>query len=127
MMVNKLVSMKLENGNSSDPEMDEFVSTLKSQVEIFVNRMKSNSSRYVVICDDFIYYLQCCYYILFRGRSIANDSSVQTLFMNLTAMHSRLLRYIQQQDDNRVHYEGLQVVINFVIDIEDVYFVLLYL
>lgn len=73
--------------NMTDPEMDEFVHTLKSQVEIFVNRMKSNSS---------------------RGRSIANDSSVQTLFMNITAMHSRLLRYIQQQDDARLHYEGLQ-------------------
>lgn len=42
----------------------------RSQVEIFVNRMKSNSS---------------------RGRSIANDSSVQTLFLNITAMHSRFV------------------------------------
>nr|CAD7198515.1 unnamed protein product [Timema douglasi] len=75
-----------ENGES-DGEIEEFVAALKGQVEIFVNRMKSNSS---------------------RGRCIANDSSVQTLFMNITAMHSRLLRYIQQQDDNRVYYEGLQ-------------------
>nr|CAD7261217.1 unnamed protein product [Timema shepardi] len=77
---------KQENGES-DGEIEEFVAALKGQVEIFVNRMKSNSS---------------------RGRCIANDSSVQTLFMNITAMHSRLLRYIQQQDDNRVYYEGLQ-------------------
>ncbi|KDR10856.1 hepatocyte growth factor-regulated tyrosine kinase substrate isoform X2 [Zootermopsis nevadensis] len=75
-----------ENGET-DTEMEEFVTTLKTQVEIFVNRMKSNSS---------------------RGRSIANDSSVQTLFMNITAMHSRLLKHIQQQDDSRVYYEGLQ-------------------
>ncbi|XP_052128378.1 hepatocyte growth factor-regulated tyrosine kinase substrate isoform X8 [Frankliniella occidentalis] len=82
------VSLKLQqNGVTEDIEIDDFVSTLRGQVEIFVNRMKSNSS---------------------RGRSIANDSSVQTLFMNITAMHSRLLRYIQQQDDSRVHYEGLQ-------------------
>lgn len=80
-------SVKHQVNGVSDPEMDEFVQTLKSQVEIFVNRMKSNSS---------------------RGRSIANDSSVQTLFMNITAMHSRLLRYIQQQDDSRLYYEGLQ-------------------
>nr|CAD7598301.1 unnamed protein product [Timema genevievae] len=77
---------KQENGES-DSEIEEFVAALKGQVEIFVNRMKSNSS---------------------RGRCIANDSSVQTLFMNITAMHSRLLRYIQQQDDSRVYYEGLQ-------------------
>ncbi|PNF23218.1 hypothetical protein B7P43_G02735, partial [Cryptotermes secundus] len=75
-----------ENGET-DTEMEEFVATLKMQVEIFVNRMKSNSS---------------------RGRSIANDSSVQTLFMNITAMHSRLLKHIQQQDDSRVYYEELQ-------------------
>nr|CAD7397487.1 unnamed protein product [Timema cristinae] len=81
-----LLQQKQENGES-DSEIEEFVAALKGQVEIFVNRMKSNSS---------------------RGRCIANDSSVQTLFMNITAMHSRLLRYIQQQDDNRVYYEGLQ-------------------
>jgi len=75
-----------ENGET-DAEMEEFVATLKMQVEIFVNRMKSNSS---------------------RGRSIANDTSVQTLFMTITAMHSRLLKHIQQQDDSRVYYEGLQ-------------------
>lgn len=44
------------------------------------------------------------------GRSIANDTAVQTLFMNITAMHSRLLRYIQQQDDKRVYLESLQVM-----------------
>ncbi|KAI5699019.1 hypothetical protein M8J75_015296 [Diaphorina citri] len=72
---------------ASDTELDDFIRALKSQVEIFVNRMKSNSS---------------------RGRSIANDSSVQTLFVNITTMHSRLLKYIQQKDDKRVYYEGLQ-------------------
>ena len=68
-----------ENGET-DTEMEEFVATLKMQVEILVNRMKSNSS---------------------RGRSITNDTSVQTLFMNITALHSRLLKHIQQQDDSR--------------------------
>jgi len=74
-------------GGAIDPELDEFVTTLKTQVEIFVNRMKSNSS---------------------RGRSITNDSSVQTLFMNTMAMHSKLLKHIQDQEDKRVYYEGLQ-------------------
>ena len=71
----------------SAEELDEFVTTLRTQVEIFVNRMKSNSS---------------------RGRSIANDSSVQTLFMNAMSMHSQLLKHIQEQEDKRVYYEGLQ-------------------
>nr|CAG4643178.1 EOG090X05AE [Ilyocryptus agilis] len=76
---------KYQNGETD--EVDEFCSTLNSSLDIFVNRMKSNSS---------------------RGRSIANDSSVQTLFLNITAMHTRLLQYIQQQENARVYYEGLQ-------------------
>lgn len=83
----KVTTSKTAEEESEDKELEEFVSSLKFQLEIFVNRMKSNSS---------------------RGRSIANDSSVQTLFMNITAMHSRLLRYIQLQDDKRVYYESLQ-------------------
>lgn len=86
---------KSQDDEAEDKEIDEFVESLKSQVEIFVNRMKSNSS---------------------RGRSIANDTSVQTLFMNITAMHSKLLRYIQQQDDKRVYLESLQDKINQVRD-----------
>uniref|UniRef100_A0A1E1WHB5 Hepatocyte growth factor-regulated tyrosine kinase substrate n=3 Tax=Pectinophora gossypiella TaxID=13191 RepID=A0A1E1WHB5_PECGO len=86
---------KCQDDDAEDKEIDEFVDTLKSQIEIFVNRMKSNSS---------------------RGRSIANDTSVQTLFMNITAMHSRLLRYIQQQDDKRVYLESLQDKVNQVRD-----------
>lgn len=70
-----------------DSELNDFIHALKSQVEIFVNRMKSNSS---------------------RGRHVANDSSVQTLFVNITQLHSRLLVYIQDKDDKRVYYEGLQ-------------------
>ncbi|XP_033215310.1 hepatocyte growth factor-regulated tyrosine kinase substrate isoform X2 [Belonocnema kinseyi] len=85
-MPQKIITTKQQNGEI-DTEMEMFVNALQSQVEIFVNRMKSNSS---------------------RGRSIANDSSVQTWFMNITAMHSKLLRYIQEQDDKRVYYEGLQ-------------------
>lgn len=69
-----------ENGVESESEIEEFVSTLRGHVEIFVNRMKSNSS---------------------RGRSISNDTSVQTLFLNITAMHSKLLKHIQEQDDLR--------------------------
>lgn len=60
---------------------------MRAQVDIFVNRMKSNSS---------------------RGRSISNDSSVQTLFMNLTSLHSQQLSYIKEMDDKRMWYEQLQ-------------------
>lgn len=68
-MPQKIITVKQQQQNGEvDPEMKNFVDNLRSQVEIFVNRMKSDSS---------------------RGRSIANDSSVQTLFMNITALHSR--------------------------------------
>lgn len=84
---NNVVNQLPTQNGVEETEMEEFVTALRLQVEIFVNRMKSNSS---------------------RGRSIANDSSVQTLFLNITAMHSKLLKYIQQQDDSRVYFEGLQ-------------------
>ena len=60
--------------------MTDFLANLRTTVEIFVNRMKSNSS---------------------RGRPIANDTHVQSLFMNITNMHSQLLKYIQEQEDLR--------------------------
>lgn len=68
-------------------QIDEFANNMRTQVEIFVNRMKSNSS---------------------RGRSISNDSSVQTLFMTLTSLHSNQLSYIKEMDDKRMWYEQLQ-------------------
>uniref|UniRef100_A0A1L8DMP8 Hepatocyte growth factor-regulated tyrosine kinase substrate n=1 Tax=Nyssomyia neivai TaxID=330878 RepID=A0A1L8DMP8_9DIPT len=80
-------SVTLVKTTPEDTEIDDFSNTMKTQVEIFVNRMKSNSS---------------------RGRSISNDSSVQTLFMNLTSFHSKLLGYIKVMDDKRMWYEQLQ-------------------
>jgi len=68
----------LAGGSAEDRE--QFLAALRSSIEIFVNRMRSNSQ---------------------RGRSIANDSSVQTLFMTLTAMHPQLLQYIHEQEDQR--------------------------
>ncbi|CAH1179894.1 unnamed protein product [Phaedon cochleariae] len=76
-----------ENGVMGENDLEEFMRTLKGNVETFVNRMKSNSS---------------------RGRSIVNDTNVQSLFMNITAMHSRLLHHIQEHDDQRLHFERLQ-------------------
>lgn len=87
------VTENYQNGETE--EIDEFVATLRTQLEIFVNRMKSNQS---------------------RGRPIANDTAVQTLFMNITAMHAQLLKYIHEQDDKRVNFERLQDKISQVRD-----------
>ncbi|XP_058819184.1 hepatocyte growth factor-regulated tyrosine kinase substrate isoform X2 [Topomyia yanbarensis] len=83
-IINNLLLTKV---GGDDAEINEFAHMMKTQVEIFVNRMKSNSS---------------------RGRSISTDSSVQTLFMNLTSLHSRLLTHIKDMDDKRMWYEHLQ-------------------
>ncbi|XP_062545837.1 hepatocyte growth factor-regulated tyrosine kinase substrate isoform X2 [Armigeres subalbatus] len=72
---------------AEDVEIDDFARSMKTQVEIFVNRMKSNSS---------------------RGRSFSTDSSVQTLFMNMTSLHARLLTFLKDMDDKRMWYEQLQ-------------------
>ncbi|CAG7726980.1 unnamed protein product [Allacma fusca] len=79
-----------ENKEKVEPpaeEVDSFVDSLRAQIETFVARMKSNSS---------------------RGRLIANDTAVQSLFMNITALHSQLLNFIQTQDNARTYFEGLQ-------------------
>lgn len=44
----KPAASKVDDDDAEDKEIEEFCSSLKSQVEIFVNRMKSNSSRYGV-------------------------------------------------------------------------------
>lgn len=87
--------MVLKPSSLEDQTIDNFVDTLRSQIEMFVNRMKSNSS---------------------RGRPIANDTSVQSLFMSITHMHSQLLGYIQTQDNARGTYELLQDKLNQVRD-----------
>ncbi|XP_017075795.2 hepatocyte growth factor-regulated tyrosine kinase substrate [Drosophila eugracilis] len=79
--------MTLQAKSADEVQIDEFAANMRTQVEIFVNRMKSNSS---------------------RGRSISNDSSVQTLFMTLTSLHSQQLSYIKEMDDKRMWYEQLQ-------------------
>uniref|UniRef100_A0A8W7Q0H5 Hepatocyte growth factor-regulated tyrosine kinase substrate n=1 Tax=Anopheles coluzzii TaxID=1518534 RepID=A0A8W7Q0H5_ANOCL len=80
-------SLLMTKSAPEDAEIDEFSNMMKTQVEIFVNRMKSNSS---------------------RGRSISCDSAVQTLFMNVTSLHGRLLTFIKDMDDKRMWYEQLQ-------------------
>lgn len=80
-------SISLQTKSADEIQIEDFASNMRTQVEIFVNRMKSNSS---------------------RGRSISNDSSVQTLFMTLTSLHSQQLSYIKEMDDKRMWYEQLQ-------------------
>lgn len=68
-----------QNG-ADEGDQEQFLRALQSSLEIFVNRMKSNSQ---------------------RGRSIANDSSVQSLFNVISNMHPQLMKYTQEQEDMR--------------------------
>ncbi|KAG5451393.1 Hepatocyte growth factor-regulated tyrosine kinase substrate [Clonorchis sinensis] len=69
------------------PKQEEFLNALRASVEFFVNRMQSNSQ---------------------RGRSIANDTTVQALFLTLHEMHPQLLQYKQAMEERRAYFEGLQ-------------------
>lgn len=68
-------------------EIDEFVEEVKKILELYINRMKSDS---------------------IRGRSITNDTAVQSLFLQLQHLHPKLLSYIKYQEDARAYYENLQ-------------------
>lgn len=67
----------------TDEAKEQFMGALSSSIDVFVNRMSSNSA---------------------RGRSIINDSAVQTLFATLQNMHPQLLNYIQSQEDKRCKF-----------------------
>lgn len=82
----KVVIEAYQNGEHEEDE-EQFLKALQSSLEIFVNRMRSNSQ---------------------RGRSIATDSSVQSLFNVISNMHPQLMKYIGKQEDLRGNYEALQ-------------------
>ncbi|XP_045425657.1 hepatocyte growth factor-regulated tyrosine kinase substrate isoform X2 [Lemur catta] len=75
-----------QNGESEESH-EQFLKALQNAVTTFVNRMKSNHM---------------------RGRSITNDSAVLSLFQSINGMHPQLLELLNQLDERRLHYEGLQ-------------------
>uniref|UniRef100_A0A8C7ESN2 Hepatocyte growth factor-regulated tyrosine kinase substrate n=1 Tax=Neovison vison TaxID=452646 RepID=A0A8C7ESN2_NEOVI len=75
-----------QNGESEESHA-QFLKALQNAVTTFVNRMKSNHV---------------------RGRSITNDSAVLSLFQSINGMHPRLLELLNQLDERRLYYEGLQ-------------------
>lgn len=74
------------NGESEESH-EQFLKALQNAVTTFVNRMKSNHM---------------------RGRSITNDSAVLSLFQSINGMHPQLLELLNQLDERRLYYEGLQ-------------------
>ncbi|TEA30671.1 hypothetical protein DBR06_SOUSAS4110124, partial [Sousa chinensis] len=79
-------SEQYQNGESEESHA-QFLKALQNAVTTFVNRMKSNHV---------------------RGRSITNDSAVLSLFQSINGMHPQLLELLNQLDERRLYYEGLQ-------------------
>ncbi|XP_074176419.1 hepatocyte growth factor-regulated tyrosine kinase substrate isoform X4 [Rhinolophus sinicus] len=79
-------SEQCQNGESEESHA-QFLKALQNAVSTFVNRMKSNHV---------------------RGRSITNDSAVLSLFQSINSMHPQLLELLNQLDERRLYYEGLQ-------------------
>jgi len=81
---NNEISPAINNEQPDDSEeMEMFITSVKSQLEIFVNRIKSNLS---------------------RGRTVINGGSLETFYSKITPMHQKLLQYIQLQDEKRCKY-----------------------
>ncbi|XP_062976227.1 hepatocyte growth factor-regulated tyrosine kinase substrate isoform X3 [Elgaria multicarinata webbii] len=81
-----VVEQQYQNGET-DESHEQFLKALQNAVTTFVNRMKSNH---------------------LRGRSITNDSAVLSLFQSINSMHPQLLELLNQLDERRLYYEGLQ-------------------
>ncbi|XP_055448201.1 hepatocyte growth factor-regulated tyrosine kinase substrate isoform X2 [Psammomys obesus] len=75
-----------QNGESEESH-EQFLKALQNAVTTFVNRMKSNHM---------------------RGRSITNDSAVLSLFQSINSTHPQLLELLNQLEERRLYYEGLQ-------------------
>lgn len=83
----KINSVDSDTKPDENSDLDPFLITLRKSLNMFINRMNSNKN---------------------RGRPIANDSSVQSLFLSITNQHSELIKHMQEEDDRRLYYEGLQ-------------------
>ncbi|VDL98569.1 unnamed protein product [Schistocephalus solidus] len=66
-------------------KQEEFLKALRKSLDVFVNRMRINSQ---------------------RGRSIANDSTIQTLFHTLHVMHPQLLQYASGLEQRRGEFSA---------------------
>uniref|UniRef100_A0A672P2J6 Hepatocyte growth factor-regulated tyrosine kinase substrate n=1 Tax=Sinocyclocheilus grahami TaxID=75366 RepID=A0A672P2J6_SINGR len=84
--VESLAPQQYQNGESEENH-EQFLKALQNAVITFLNRMKSNHM---------------------RGRSITNDSAVLSLFQSINNMHPQLLEILNQLDEKRLYYEGLQ-------------------
>uniref|UniRef100_A0A8C4GG92 Hepatocyte growth factor-regulated tyrosine kinase substrate n=1 Tax=Dicentrarchus labrax TaxID=13489 RepID=A0A8C4GG92_DICLA len=80
------LQQQYQNGESEENH-EQFLKALQNSVTTFLNRMKSNHM---------------------RGRSITNDSAVLSLFQSINNMHPQLLDILNQLDEKRLYYEGLQ-------------------
>ncbi|XP_035254471.1 hepatocyte growth factor-regulated tyrosine kinase substrate-like isoform X2 [Anguilla anguilla] len=81
-----VVEQQYQNGESEENH-EQFLKALQNVVTTFLNRVKSNHM---------------------RGRSITNDSAVLSLFQSINNMHPQLLDLLNQLDEKRLYYEGLQ-------------------
>ncbi|XP_047663804.1 hepatocyte growth factor-regulated tyrosine kinase substrate isoform X2 [Tachysurus fulvidraco] len=81
-----IVEQQYQNGESEENH-EQFLKALQNSVTTFLNRVKSNHM---------------------RGRSITNDSAVLSLFQSINNMHPQLLELLNQLDEKRLYYEGLQ-------------------
>ena len=76
-----------ENVLYTSDEDQKLLTNLRTSIEIFMNRMRSNQ---------------------IRGRSISNDSAVQTLFQTINSMHPQVLQMLNHLEESRLMQEALQ-------------------
>jgi growth factor-regulated tyrosine kinase substrate len=76
-----------EHNEETNQQMNMYIDEVKKFMDIFITRMKSDQ---------------------LRGRTITNDTAVQSLFLQLQQLHPKLLAFIKFQEDARAYYESLQ-------------------
>ena len=67
-------------------EREKFVKNVSASLDIFLNRMRADQV---------------------RGKPIAMDMTVQTLFKQVSELHPTLLNYMHDAEERRTHWEHL--------------------
>uniref|UniRef100_A0A7E4V318 Hepatocyte growth factor-regulated tyrosine kinase substrate n=1 Tax=Panagrellus redivivus TaxID=6233 RepID=A0A7E4V318_PANRE len=86
-LASRFAALKMDNEDAEVDQTKRFCDMVKERVDTMDNRMKSN---------------------LMRGRSIVNDSSIHSLFVQLTEMHGEVMERLNSLEGQREFFERLQ-------------------
>ena len=99
-IIKKCLKYVLQNDSTPDEvakanDREKFTKNLSMSLDIFLNRMRADQV---------------------RGKPIAMDMTVQTLFKQVSELHPKLLEMMHDAEERRTHWEQLADKVNMISD-----------